>query len=113
MNGLAKGGIITNFVGTALAALISIILLIASLLTTSTLPIAGGIIIIFTIISLISSILIIIFGALALAKGNNKFKITTGIIGIISILFNWIAYFFVAIIILVGSILTLCGKAKN
>ncbi|WP_368487015.1 hypothetical protein [Spiroplasma sp. DGKH1] len=107
LNGLGLGGIIIILVGSGLCILGSIIILFAGL---STFNIAGQIILFFVIMSLILLTLAIIFGALAITKNNNGLRITCAVLAIVAIAFAWINWGVPVLLLLVGGILTLCGR---
>ncbi|AOG60828.1 hypothetical protein SHELI_v1c08790 [Spiroplasma helicoides] len=114
MNGLAKGGLITAFVGAGICCLGAIIIfaststivaLFGSSITTSTITILGVLILIFPL-------LIIILGSVAMVKKSNGLRIACGVLCFVAIFFAWVAYFVPALLFLIGGILTLCGKAE-
>ncbi|ASP28746.1 hypothetical protein SCORR_v1c09740 [Spiroplasma corruscae] len=115
MNGLAKGGIITSFIGAGFSCIFGLLFILAGTISFGFSSIGGlssGIFIIIGVLSLILPIVIIVTGAMALSKGSNQARIACGIIALVSILFSWAAYFIPFLLFLIGGILTLCGK-KN
>ncbi|AKU80005.1 hypothetical protein [Spiroplasma turonicum] len=114
MNGVAKGGIITSFIGAGFCCIMGIIFLFSSAALTKVVSnIDKTVIIAIGVLLLVGPVLVIVFGSLALAKKTNGFKLACGIIALLCVVVAWAAYFVPLILFLVGGILTLCGKANN
>ena len=107
LNGLGLGGIIIILVGSGLCILGSLVILFDSL---STFKLEGQIILFFAIMSLILITSAIIFGALAITKKNNDLRIACAVLAIVAIAFSWINWGVPVLLLLVGGILTLCGR---
>lgn len=111
LNGIGLAGAIVSLVYSGFLAIFGLIYVTGSALFTAFEAVAS-ISLVFSIIMLAFAVIIIVFSSLAIAKGSNKYRMASGILSIVSIIFSWLIFFVIGpALAIVGGVLLLCGKA--
>lgn len=120
MNKLGKSGAILMIIGSAFMLLFSIAAIFTGGILASALTDINSIsqkvvnttIIILAIVAFGFGIVNIILASLVLS-GNKNLVITTGVLGLVSLLFGWFTYIIPAVLLLVGAILLFCSTSSK
>ncbi|AOG60827.1 hypothetical protein SHELI_v1c08780 [Spiroplasma helicoides] len=115
MNGLARGGIIVGIVGSAITMFSVLVQVIIYTVLYKFLNVNYDktTVIAVSVVAFIVAITIIILGSITLTKKTEALRISFGIVCLVAVFIAWFAYYFPAIFLLLGGILTLCGKIEN
>ncbi len=120
MNKLGKSGAILIIIGSAFMLLFSIVGIFTGGILASALADINSVsqkvinttIIILAIVALGFSIVNIVLASLVLS-GRKNLVITTGVLGLVSLLFGWFAYIIPVILLLIGAILLFCSTSSK